>query len=202
MQIKDVRPESFVKQIRCDRCGRLAEVSEGEFQEFVSIDLKAGYASIFGDGRDVQLDLCQHCLKTALGAWLRVSDADDRLRQLKERLLQFDPHRHGGEFPTVADFSLQEPEDLPPQDRRSLNSPLKRRHRIAQVCRIMRHGTQLFFTPTPGPIRSCRQRCQRSACLDRARRRRQAELMRRRQASDEQSVDSSSSTGASHHSEE
>jgi len=188
MQIKDVRPESFVKQIRCDRCGRLADVSEGEFQEFVSIDLKAGYASIFGDGRDVQLDLCQHCLKTALGAWLRVSDADERQRQLEDRLKEFDPDRHGGEFPTVADFSLQEPEDLPPQDRRSLNSPLKRRRRIAQVCR--------------SPIRSCRQRCQRSACLDRARQRRQVEFVRRRQASDKQSAKSPSGAGTSHHSEE
>lgn len=118
MQIKDVRPESFVKQIRCDRCGRLADVGEGEFQEFVSIDLKAGYASIFGDGRDVQLDLCQHCLKTSLGAWLRVSDADDRRRQLEDRLRQFDPDKHGGEFPPVADFPLREPNNLPPQDRR------------------------------------------------------------------------------------
>ena len=82
MKIRDVRPESFVKQIRCDRCGRLSDVSEAEFQEFVSIDLKAGYASIFGDGRDVQIDLCQHCLKTALGAWLRVNDADDTKRRL------------------------------------------------------------------------------------------------------------------------
>ncbi|MEJ6004760.1 hypothetical protein WG899_04310 [Paucibacter sp. AS339] len=202
MQIKDVRPESFVKQIRCDRCGRLADVSEGEFQEFVSIDLKAGYASIFGDGRDVQLDLCQHCLKTALGVWLRVSDADDRQRQLEDRLKQFDPDRHGGEFPTVADFSLQEPEDLPTQDRRSLNSPLERRRRIAQVRRIMRNSMQLFFTPTTGSIRSCRQQCQRSACLDRARQRRQVEFVRRRQASDKQSAESPSGAGTSHHSEE
>ena len=202
MQIKDVRPESFVKQIRCDRCGRLAEVSEGEFQEFVSIDLKAGYASIFGDGRDVQLDLCQHCLKTALGAWLRVSDADDRRRQLEDRLMQFDPDKHGGEFPTVADFPLREPNNLPPQDRRSLNSPLEHRRRLAQMRRIRRHGMHLFFMPTTRSFRDNRQQQQRSACLDRARQRRQAEFVRRRQASDEQSVDSSSSTGASHHSEE
>jgi len=61
MQIKDVRPEPFTKQLRCDRCGRLSELGEAEFHEFVSIDLKAGYGSIFGDGNDVQVDLCQHC---------------------------------------------------------------------------------------------------------------------------------------------
>lgn len=58
MQIKDVRPESFVKQVCCNRCGLLAELGEAEFQEFVSIELKAGYTSVFGDGNDVQIDLC------------------------------------------------------------------------------------------------------------------------------------------------
>lgn len=75
MQTKDVRPETFVKQICCDHCGRQAELGDPEFHEFVSVDLKAGYASIFGDGNDVQIDLCQHCLKTLLGPWLRVNDA-------------------------------------------------------------------------------------------------------------------------------
>ncbi|MDR7299502.1 NMD protein affecting ribosome stability and mRNA decay [Pelomonas aquatica] len=95
MQIKDVRPESFIKQIRCDRCGRLAELGEVEFQDFVSIALKAGYASIFGDGNDVQIDLCQYCLRSSLGPWLRVSGAAARLDLLEDRLLRFDAARHG-----------------------------------------------------------------------------------------------------------
>ncbi len=74
MQIKDVRPESYTKQIRCDRCGRLSEVNEVEFHESASIDLLAGYGSIFGDGNTVQIDLCQHCLKETLGPWLRVTE--------------------------------------------------------------------------------------------------------------------------------
>jgi hypothetical protein len=102
MQIKDVRPESFVKQIRCDRCGRLAEAGDAEleFQEFVSIDLNAGYASIFGDGNHVQVDLCQHCLKDVLGRWLRVVDPKAKSLGL------FDPDWHGGEFPGAADAAL------------------------------------------------------------------------------------------------
>lgn len=107
MQIKDVRPESFTKQIRCDRCGRLSELGDVEFHESASIELKAGYGSIFGDGNDVQVDLCQHCLKDTLGPWLRVSDPDDRGRVLQESLLRFDVQRHGGEFPTSADRSEQ-----------------------------------------------------------------------------------------------
>ncbi|RYG37935.1 MAG: hypothetical protein EON93_02845 [Burkholderiales bacterium] len=78
MQIKDVRPEPFTKQICCDRCGRLADLGEVEFQESISIDTKAGYGSIFGDGNGLQVDLCQHCLKATLGPWLRVSSPEER----------------------------------------------------------------------------------------------------------------------------
>lgn len=179
MQIKDVRPEPFVKQIRCDRCGRLSSIGDVEFHECVSIDLKAGYASIFGDGNDVQIDLCQQCLKASLGAWLRVSDAGDRQQRLEDRLSQFDPDRHGGEFPAVADVSLQEPEVLPPQDRRALTAPVDRRHRLTQVRRIMRHSMRLFFVPSTGSTRGIQQEYRRMARLERARHRRQAEFVRR-----------------------
>lgn len=99
MQIKDVRPESFTKQICCDRCGLTSELGEVEFHESVCIELKAGYASIFGDGNDIQIDLCQHCLKSTLGPWLRVSEPNKGKELLAERLRLFDPDRHGGEFP-------------------------------------------------------------------------------------------------------
>lgn len=86
MQIKDVRPASYTKQLRCDRCGLLSEVGDVEFPEFVCVDMKAGYGSTFGDGNDVQIDLCQHCVKTVLGEWLRVTHSDDRIRDLQDRL--------------------------------------------------------------------------------------------------------------------
>ncbi len=111
MQIKDARPLSFTKQIRCDRCERLADLGDMEFEEFVSIDRMAGYTSIFGDGHQVQLDLCQHCLKDVLGRWLRINDASAKSLSL------FDPNRHGGEFPTAADASLQKPADMPVHER-------------------------------------------------------------------------------------
>lgn len=122
MQIKDVRPESFTKQIRCDRCGRLADLGDFEFQEFASIDFTAGYGTIFGDGNDVQVDLCQHCLKETLGPWLRVIEPGQMKREFADRLRQFDPERHGGEFPFFGpDRSFVEPEDLPIQERRPLD---------------------------------------------------------------------------------
>lgn len=100
MQIKDVRPMPYNWQLRCDRCGLLSEVGDVEFAEFISVDTRAGYGSTFGDGNDVQIDMCQHCVKTVLGEWLRVARPEDHARELQERLDRFDPERHGGEFPT------------------------------------------------------------------------------------------------------
>lgn len=101
MQVKDVKPVTFTSQIRCDRCGLLATNGEIEFHEMTCIDTKAGYGSIFGDGNDVQVDLCQHCLKFTLASWLRVIEPAQQERSLQWRLDQFDPTRHGGEFSSV-----------------------------------------------------------------------------------------------------
>lgn len=103
MQIKDIRPESFTAQIRCDRCGLLASGGEVEFHEMTCIDAKAGYGSIFGDGNEVQVDLCQHCLKLTLGSWLRVTERGPHDVRLLEKLSLFDLEKHGGEFPTRDD---------------------------------------------------------------------------------------------------
>lgn len=56
----------------CDRCGCRAELAASEFQEFLSVDRVAGYGSVFGDGECLRLDLCQHCTKTLLGAWIQL----------------------------------------------------------------------------------------------------------------------------------
>jgi len=89
MKIKDVRPQSYVKQVRCDRCGREAEDGESEFYEFTFIDYKAGYGSILGDGNRVRIDLCQHCLKEMLGTWLRVEEPDAKKQSLIKALELF-----------------------------------------------------------------------------------------------------------------
>jgi hypothetical protein len=113
MQITDVRPERFTSQIRCDRCGLLAANGEVEFHEMTCIDAKAGYGSIFGDGSAIQIDLCQNCLKLTLGPWLRVTDQTEKDQMLKARLSHFDLNSHGGEFPFLANGSLEEPENFP-----------------------------------------------------------------------------------------
>ena len=99
MKIRDVRPQSFVKQLRCDRCNRVAEDGESEFCEFTSIEYKAGYGSILGDENLIEIDLCQHCLKETLGPWLRISEPEAPRSTILKALELFDSNRHGGEFP-------------------------------------------------------------------------------------------------------
>lgn len=93
MQRKWIEPMSVVHQIACDRCGREAERNETEFHEMTSISFRASYGSIFGDGNQVEVDLCQHCLQDILGAWLRVEEPANT--DLATRP-QFGLERHGG----------------------------------------------------------------------------------------------------------
>lgn len=59
----------------CDRCGREADLDDMEAMEFISIESVGGYQSIFGDGSQVSLDICQYCLKETLGEWLKILPA-------------------------------------------------------------------------------------------------------------------------------
>jgi hypothetical protein len=99
MRLQDLRLQPFTAEIRCDRCGRQALLGDLAFEEMLCINLKAGYASVFGDGNDVQVDLCQHCLKAVLGPWLRIGEPSSGSESTVDRLSRFDPIRHGGEFP-------------------------------------------------------------------------------------------------------
>lgn len=74
MRIHDVRPESYVAQLRCDRCGAEAQhnVDDG-FNNFVQIGFDASWGSQLGDGNRVDVDLCHGCLKETLGPWLRLT---------------------------------------------------------------------------------------------------------------------------------
>jgi hypothetical protein len=64
MRIHDVRPESFVFQLRCDRCGVEAQynVHDG-FNNFVQIGFDASWGSQLGDGNRIDIDLCHGCLR-------------------------------------------------------------------------------------------------------------------------------------------
>lgn len=58
--------------IVCDRCGTRIEVNDLEFQEIFRISHVGGYYSIFGDGNEVSVELCQRCFKELLGQFARV----------------------------------------------------------------------------------------------------------------------------------
>lgn len=74
MRVKDVRPESFVSQLRCDRCGAEAQHNVGDgFNNFLQIGFDASWGSDLGDGNRIDVDLCHACLKATLGPWLRIS---------------------------------------------------------------------------------------------------------------------------------
>ena len=65
-----------VSEIKCDICGNTYSTDVGqdvfEAQEFLQISFKGGYGSIFGDGSEVECEICQHCLKEKMGEFLRV----------------------------------------------------------------------------------------------------------------------------------
>lgn len=59
--------------ITCDVCNRSWDWSSSEAQEFISIRQEGGFASVFGDGTLISLDLCQECLMEKLGDWIYVN---------------------------------------------------------------------------------------------------------------------------------
>jgi len=100
MRTKDVRPQPFVSQLRCDRCSIKAQYNTDDgFNNFLQIDFDASWGSDLGDGNHVELDICHACLKLTLGPWLRVSPAawatlretsesNDFVAGVEERLVQ------------------------------------------------------------------------------------------------------------------
>ena len=99
MKVEAVRPQPFIQSLICDRCGTHAnrDGQDCEFQEFTSIQYRAGYGSVFGDGNRVEVDLCQHCVKDTLGSWLRITDP----------LQGYNQEEHGGEFPNESERSFR-----------------------------------------------------------------------------------------------
>ena len=70
-KIVDVQKQ-VLKVISCDRCQRDL-TDELELQEAFAIAETGGYSSVFGDGSNIDLDLCQHCTKELLGEWIAIT---------------------------------------------------------------------------------------------------------------------------------
>lgn len=76
MRITSVKPEAFVAQLRCDRCGAEAQLDVGDgFNNFLQIGFDASWGSALGDGNRIDIDLCHGCLQETLGPWLRITQS-------------------------------------------------------------------------------------------------------------------------------
>jgi len=74
---KTVIRQEVIKLI-CDGCGLEASADGGyEFSEFISIEHRCGYGAIHGDGKQLSIDLCQHCFADMCGDTLTVIDPVD-----------------------------------------------------------------------------------------------------------------------------
>ncbi len=64
-------PEAVI----CDVCKREFTAHDLETQEFHHVQFTGGYESVFGDGTQVECDICQHCLKQLIGEHCRRTDS-------------------------------------------------------------------------------------------------------------------------------
>ena len=65
------REVKTIAGISCDVCKRNIPLDDiMEIQEMVHIEFIGGYGSVFGDGDQVTLDMCQHCFKEKLGGFV------------------------------------------------------------------------------------------------------------------------------------
>lgn len=70
--------ESTFGHAICDRCGHEMDQADHRsgFHNLTMVRFRAGYASLFGDGRKVECDLCDACLFALLGRYARIVEDD------------------------------------------------------------------------------------------------------------------------------
>jgi len=66
------REERDVVEIKCSVCKRDLLNDKMERQEAMHFHNYCGYGSVFGDGTEVYIDLCQHCFKELLGKYCTI----------------------------------------------------------------------------------------------------------------------------------
>ena len=56
------KDEEILTAKQCDKCKIVFPPSDYvEWQEFIHISMEGGYGSVWGDGIEVKVDLCQRC---------------------------------------------------------------------------------------------------------------------------------------------
>lgn len=73
---KVVEPREVPESMTCDHCGKEVPVTDrAELNEFVCLHRKCHHGSVFGEGAEIHLDLCQDCVKKVLGGLITVVPA-------------------------------------------------------------------------------------------------------------------------------
>jgi hypothetical protein len=68
--------ETYPTKYRCDICGKEFENIKKniiQIQEMYQIKFTGGYGSIFGDGNEIECDICQECLMNMIKGKYRVA---------------------------------------------------------------------------------------------------------------------------------
>jgi len=68
---KRVREEEVELAYVCDICEKKYD-NIMQMQEFLVWRSYGGYESVFGDDSKLSLDICQHCLKSVLGKYIKI----------------------------------------------------------------------------------------------------------------------------------
>ena len=71
--------ESELESIRCDVCNLLT-ILPIEIESFHSIEFIAGYDSVFGDGNEVECDICDACFYLLIKDFCRISNNNHNLK--------------------------------------------------------------------------------------------------------------------------
>ena len=65
-----------IKSVTCSRCKKVMFPDNFvEWQEYQTIRFTGGYGSVFGDGIDVRVDLCQQCLYDLIGDFVEYDES-------------------------------------------------------------------------------------------------------------------------------
>ena len=67
--------------VTCDVCKKTYKLDGNddiiEAQEFVYVNFLGGFGSVFGDGVEMELQVCQHCFKEKFGDYVRCVNCVD-----------------------------------------------------------------------------------------------------------------------------
>jgi len=70
------QPIQEIVSVKCDVCGKEYNKGQDDFEieALHHIRFIGGYASVFGDGTQVECDICQHCLQKMIGDFCRYKE--------------------------------------------------------------------------------------------------------------------------------